>query len=72
MVVPAQAVQNGPDGPYVYVIQADQTAELRPVKVQRTEGQSAVIAEGVQPGEQVITAGQLRVTPGAKVSVRQG
>ena len=72
VVVPAQAVQNGPDGAYVYVLQVDQTAELRPVKVQRTEGESAVIAEGVQPGEQVITAGQLRVTPGAKVSVRKG
>ncbi len=72
VVVPTQALQNGPEGPYVYVIQADQTAQLRPVKLQRTEGVNAVIAEGVQPGEQVITAGQLRVTPGAKVSVRPG
>jgi len=72
IVLPAQAIQNGPEGPYVYVVKADQTAELRRVKVARTEAGSAVIAEGVQPGETVITVGQLRVTPGAKVSVRQG
>ncbi len=72
LVVPAQAIQNGPDGPYVFVVKQDDTAELRPVKVHRTEGPTAVIAEGVQQGERVITVGQLRVTPGAKVSVRQG
>lgn len=72
VVVPAQAIQNGPEGQYVYVVKPDQTAELRPVKVERTEAGRAVIAEGVQPGETVITVGQLRVTPGAKVSVRQG
>lgn len=72
LTVPAQAIQNGPNGPYVYVVKSDETAELRPVKVQRTQGPTAVIASGVQPGERVITVGQLRVTPGAKVSVRQG
>jgi len=72
LVVPAQAVQNGPNGQYVYVIKSDDTAEMRVVKVARTEGPNAVIAEGVKPGERVITVGQLRVTPGAKVSVRQG
>lgn len=72
LVVPSQAIQNGPNGQYVFVVKADDTAEMRPVKVERTEGADAVIAEGVTPGERVITVGQLRVTPGTKVSVRQG
>jgi multidrug efflux system membrane fusion protein len=72
LVVPAQAIQNGPNGQYVYVVKSDQTAELRPVTVERTEGGNAIIAKGVEAGETVITTGQLRVTPGSKVAPRQG
>jgi multidrug efflux system membrane fusion protein len=72
LVVPAQAIQNGPKGQYVYVVKADQTAELRPVVVERTEGASAVVAKGVEAGEMVVTSGQLRVTPGGKVAAKEG
>ena len=72
LVVPAQAIQNGPKGQYVYVVKPDQTAELRPVVVERTEGASAVLAKGVETGETVITSGQLRVTPGGKVAAKEG
>jgi multidrug efflux system membrane fusion protein len=72
LVVPSQAIQNGPNGPYVYVVKADQTAELRPVVVERTEGSAAVLAKGVEAGETIVTSGQLRVTPGGKVAPKEG
>ena len=72
LVIPAQAVQNGPNGPYVFVVKTDNSADLRPVVVERTEGENAVIAKGLTAGETVVTTGQLRVTPGGKVSPRTG
>jgi len=72
LVVPAQAIQNGPNGPYVFVVKDDQSADLRPVVVERTEGENAVIAKGLVAGETVVTTGQLRVTPGGKVSPKAG
>ena len=72
LVIPAQAIQNGPNGPYVFVVKEDQSADLRPVVVERTEGESAVIAKGLAAGETVVTTGQLRVTPGGKVSPKAG
>jgi multidrug efflux system membrane fusion protein len=71
IVVPAPAVQTGQHGTYVFVVKPDRTAELRPVKVDRTAGDIAVIAEGVRPGEQVVTEGQLRLTPGVAVDTGQ-
>ena len=70
VAVPARAVQTGQEGSYVFVVKADHTAELRPVKVARMQDQEAVIAEGLQPNEQVVTDGQLRLTPGAKVEIK--
>jgi multidrug efflux system membrane fusion protein len=72
LVVPSQAIQNGPNGQYVFVVKADDTAELRPVVVERTEGAAAVLAKGVQAGETIVTSGQLRVTPGGKVVAKEG
>lgn len=68
IVAPAESVQTGPKGAYVYVLKPDQTVELRPVVVDRTEGPDAVIASGVAPGEIVVVSGQLRLTPGARAS----
>ncbi len=70
LVVPSLAVQTGPQGEYVYVLKQDQTVELRPIKVARTEGDYSVLTAGVQPGEQVVTRGQLGLAPGMKVVVR--
>jgi len=69
IVAPSTAVQNGPNGQYVFVLTHDQTVELRNVKVARTEGDDAVIAQGLKPGEEVVTVGQLRLAPGLKVTV---
>jgi membrane fusion protein, multidrug efflux system len=69
-VVPTQAVQTGQSGDFVFVIKPDQTAESRPVKVARTLGTEAVIAKGIEPGETVVTDGQLRLIPGIKVQIK--
>ena len=70
IVVPSQAVQTGPDGQYVYVIGDDSLAELRRIEVQRADGQRAIVASGLQPGERVVTSGQLRLGPKTRVQVR--
>jgi multidrug efflux system membrane fusion protein len=69
IVIPAQALQTSQQGQFVYVIKADQTAEMRKVTLDRTVGDEAVIADGLQPGESVVTDGQLRLSPGSKVQI---
>jgi multidrug efflux system membrane fusion protein len=69
VVVPAAAIQTGQRGTYVFVVKPDLTVESRSVAVDRTIGREAVIARGVAPGERVVTDGQLRLSPGAKVEV---
>ena len=69
-VVPAQAVETGQKGAYVFVVKADGTVESRPVEVERQDAQIAVIARGVKPGETVVTDGQLRLQPGSHVQVK--
>jgi multidrug efflux system membrane fusion protein len=69
LVVPTQAVVTGQRGTYVYVVDGD-TAKQRPVSVERTAGGIAVIASGITDGAQVVTDGQSRLTPGARVMVR--
>jgi membrane fusion protein, multidrug efflux system len=68
-VVPSQAVQTGTKGDYIYVVKSDSTAEQRPVKVARTIAGDAVISSGIEPGDTVVTDGQLRLIPGMKVEV---
>jgi multidrug efflux system membrane fusion protein len=70
LVIPAQAVLAGQQGSYVFVVEADGTARQRPVTVQRTVDGLAVLEDPLEPGTIVVTDGQLRVTPGAKVDVR--
>jgi len=72
VVIPPEAVQNGPKGQYVFVVKPDMTAEVRSIAVDRTEGQDTVVAKGLAAGETVITSGQLRVTPGGKVAPKSG
>jgi len=69
VLVPAAAAQDSAKGPFVYVIKSDSTAELRPVKLGQRQGDMVVVAQGIQPGEQVVTVGQLGVMPGGKVRV---
>jgi len=72
LVVPSVAVSNGQEGAYVYVVGGDSTAAPRPVTIQRTQEEVAVVASGLKPGERVVTDGQLRLSPGAKVVIRPG
>ncbi len=72
IVAPAAAVQTSQQGQYVFVIKPDKTVELRPVKVERMDEVEAVIAQGLKAGESVVTDGQLRLVPGARVEIKQG
>jgi multidrug efflux system membrane fusion protein len=68
LVIPAQAVQRGPDGDYVYQVQGDSTVKMQPVKVAGEVGDSHVmIGSGLKEGDQVVTEGQFRLKPGSKV-----
>jgi membrane fusion protein, multidrug efflux system len=70
IVVPAAAVQVGRDGKFVYILRADRSVEIRPVMVGMTTEFEAVIEKGLQAGDCVVTDGQLRLTPGAKVEIK--
>lgn len=70
IVVPSQAIQTGQQGQYVFVVKADQTVESRNIVVARTMDTQTVISSGLKPGETVVTDGQLRLVPGAKVSFK--
>jgi multidrug efflux system membrane fusion protein len=69
VVAPTEAIQRGPDGAYVYVVGADNTVKMRPVKIARQDEKQAVIAEGVTAGEKLVTTGFGRLKDGASVSV---
>ncbi|MBR0751748.1 efflux RND transporter periplasmic adaptor subunit [Bradyrhizobium jicamae] len=67
-VIPDDAVQHGTDGLYAYAVNPDNKAELRKIKVDQSIDGKSVISEGLNPGQQVITAGQYKVSPGTLVS----
>lgn len=69
IVIPSRAIQNGPDGEYVFVINSNLIAEMRKVRIARSDGQMTVLASGLKPGEQVVTRGQLKVTSGSRVKI---
>ena len=69
VLVPADAPQVSVKGPFVYVVKADATAELRPVTLGQRQGERVVVNQGVKQGERVVVQGQLGVTPGGKVSI---
>lgn len=68
VVTPSRAVQVGQKGTYVYVVKDDQTVEFRPVTTGQTVDEKIVITKGLAAGETIVTEGQLRLTPGAKVA----
>ena len=72
IVVPAMAVQTGQQGKYVFVVKPDQTVELRTVAVERQRATRRSSRAACEAGETVVTDGQLRLTPGAQVSVTTG
>ena len=68
-VIPSSVVQRGPQGTYAYVIKPDKTAEMRPIRVGQTEGNLALVENGLKPGEQVVVDGQYKLQPGAHVEL---
>jgi multidrug efflux system membrane fusion protein len=71
VLVPASAPQMSAKGSFVYVVKQDSTAEQRPVSLGQRQGDLIVVEKGVEPGERIVTNGQLGVTPGGKVSIEQ-
>ncbi len=69
VTVPAQVVQRGADGLFVYVIKPDNTVEKRTITLGPTKAGMSVVASGLTAGEQVVVDGQLKLTPGARISV---
>lgn len=69
VLVPSQATQISQQGTFVYVVKADDTAELRPVKLGQRQGAQVVVMEGLAANERVVLAGQMLVRPGSKVRV---
>ncbi len=69
IVIPAQAVQNGPEGQYVYVVGDDMLAQMRRITVQRTDSERAIVGQGLKAGERVVTRGQLRLGPKTRVQI---
>ncbi|HEU5336234.1 MAG TPA: MdtA/MuxA family multidrug efflux RND transporter periplasmic adaptor subunit [Terriglobales bacterium] len=69
-VVPAAAVQRGPQGTYAYIVKSNKTVEVRPVTLALTQGNMTAIAQGIAPGEVVVTDGQDKLQSGSKVVYR--
>jgi multidrug efflux system membrane fusion protein len=69
IVIPSVAIQVGQDGQFVYVVKPDMSVEPRPVVPGMSVGDDVVIDKGLAAGEKVVTEGQLRLVPGAKVQV---
>ena len=69
VTVPPGALQRGPNGYYAYVVKPDSTVETRSLKVGQVSDGVAIVDNGVATGEQVVTAGQYRLQPGARVDV---
>jgi multidrug efflux system membrane fusion protein len=71
-VVPSVAIQNGPQGSYVFVVKADKTVEVRPTTVSFTQNNVASIASGIAPGDVVVVDGQDKLQAGSKVDPHAG
>jgi membrane fusion protein, multidrug efflux system len=72
ILAPSQAIQTSQGGQIVFVVKPDLTVEIRPVEVGRSVNGDVIIAKGLTPGERVVTEGQLRLVPGAKVEIKSG
>ena len=72
VLIPNQAAQLSQKGPYVYVVKADDTAELRPVSLGQRQGDKVEVTKGLMANERVVVTGQMTVRPGGKVRVETG
>lgn len=72
VVVPNEAIQTGQNGTFVYVVKPNRSVEVRPVVTSLRVNQDMVVDKGLEPGETVVTEGQLRLAPDSRVAVRSG
>lgn len=72
VLVPSQALQTSQEGQIVFVVKPDLSVEVRAVEVGRSVDGNVIVKQGLKPGEQVVTDGQLRLMPGAKVEIKTG
>ncbi len=68
ITVPAAALQRGPDGTFAYVVDANNTVQMRQLQVALTQGSTAVVASGLQAGDKVVTDGQEKLQVGSRVA----
>lgn len=69
--IPTQAIQTGQKGQFVYVVKADNTVEIRQIKVANAIGNESAIASGLEVGEKVVVDGQFALSPNAKVEIKE-
>jgi multidrug efflux system membrane fusion protein len=72
LLVPTPAIQTGQQGQFVFVVKGDNTVDMRPVKVGAVVEDRTIIEDGVNVGERVVTDGQMRLVPGAHISIKSG
>ena len=72
LLVPTQAIQTGQQGSFLYVVKPDQTVESRVVTPGPALGKETVVENGVQEGERIVKDGQLRLIPGARITIQGG
>ena len=68
VTMPAAAVQRGPNGTFTYAVDANNTVQMKPIQIALSQGNTVVIASGVQPGDRVVTDGQEKLQVGMKVA----
>jgi len=69
VLIPNEALQIGQTGPFVFVVKADSTVELRKVKPGQRQGDAVVVSEGLKPSETVVVTGQIALAPGVPVQI---
>jgi len=70
ITMPVSAVQRGPQGTFTYLVDDKNTVQVRPIQLALTQGNVAVVASGVQPGDKVVTDGQEKLQPGSRVAAQ--
>jgi membrane fusion protein, multidrug efflux system len=68
ITAPASAILRGPEGPFAYVVDANNTVQMRPVQIALTQGATVVVGSGLQGGEKVVTDGQEKLQAGSRVA----
>lgn len=69
-IIPTPAVQRNQEGTYAWAVKSDGTVEVRPVRIERIEGDEALVAAGLAPGSQIVVDGHSRLRPGSRIEAK--